>query len=420
MTEAVSLNLSQEPGGLRLNARLFMVVFLAFSVSLPMAWISLSKLLLFAGCLVLLVVRPPGLRLDAGRLQSMAFFSPVMAALALFMLSLLWTPAPLDVALTSLVKHSRLLVIALLILMLRSVHESRWALLAFSSGIALQLMFSWLSVAGVPLPWQTAWRPHGVVFTSYLDQSVIFSTCAAVWWHMVPASAWQRWASLCLALAALANVLLLLDGRTGYLIALTLIALAAMWRMPQHLRWPAFALMPVLMLSVLLAASTSFQARLALIGTELMASSNQIDTSTSTGWRLNAWRVSAQAIQETPVMGHGVGSFTATVKRLQGPDAEAVFGPGSLSNPHQEFLLWGVEIGVVGVLLLFAAFLLLWADFNQMPPPIRRAGISTLAALFIACSFNSALYDGLIGDFFVTLLGLLLASGSLAKQAADT
>ena len=419
MTEAFALNPSHEPGGLRLNVRLFIVLLLAFSVSLPMAWISLSKLLLFAGCLVLLVARSPELPLQVRRLQSMAFLAPVLAALALFMLSLLWTPAPLDVALASLVKHSRLLAIALLVLMLRSAQESRWALLAFSSGIAMQLVFSWISAAGMTLPWQTTWRPHGVVFTSYLDQSIIFSTCAAVWWHMAPVKAWHRWASLCLVLAALANVLLLLDGRTGYLIALTLIALAAMWRMPQRLRWPAFALVPALILSVLLAMSPSFQARLALIGTELLASSSQIDTRTSTGWRLNAWRLSAQAIAETPLMGHGVGSFTATVKRLQGADAEAVFGPGSLSNPHQEFLLWGIEMGVAGILLLFAIFIRLWSDFNRMPLPVRRAGISTLAALFIACSFNSTLYDGLIGDFFVTLLGLLLAYGSFAKRSID-
>ncbi len=419
MTEAVSLNSSLKPESLRLNVRLFIVLLLAFSVSLPMAWISLSKLLLFAGCLITLLTGPQDLHRQVRRLQSMAFLVPVFAALALFMLSLLWTPAPLDVALASLVKHSRLLVIVLLVLMLHNAHESRWALLAFSLGIALQLVFSWLSAAGVPLPWQTTWRQHGVVFTSYLDQSIIFSTCAAIWWHMVPAKAWQRWSTWCLVLAALANVLLLLDGRTGYLIALMLIALAAMWQMPQQLRWPAFALMPALILSVLLAMSPGFQARLALIGTELVASSTQIDTRTSTGWRLNAWHLSARAIQETPVLGHGVGSFTATVKHLQGADAEAVFGPGSLSNPHQEFLLWGIEIGVAGILLLFAVFIGLGSDFNRMPLPIRRAGMSVLAALFIGCSFNSTLYDGLIGDFFVTLLGLLLACGSFAKPATD-
>ncbi len=416
MSEVVSRGLAYQPVGLELNFRWLLVLLMAFSVSLPMAWISLSKLSLFVGCLVLLVMGSRQMHQPVVRLQSMAFFAPVLAGLGFFVVSLLWTSAAPDVALASFVKHSRLLVIVLLVLMLRNLEESRWALLVFSAGIGLQLIFSWLSAAGLPLPWFSEWRPRGVVFTSYLDQSIILSTCAAVWWHMSPTKRWQRWVNVCLVTAALVNVLLLLDGRTGYLIAMALLTLAAMWRVPLKFRWYAFAVLPALILVTLAAVSSNFQTRLSLIITELRASSIQADTSTSTGWRLNAWRLSAQAIEEAPILGHGVGSFTATVKRLQGANAEAVFGPGKLSNPHQEFLLWGIEIGVVGMVLLLAILIRLWSDFNQMPQPVRRAGISVLAALFIACSFNSTLYDGLIGDFFVTLLGLLLAYGSFAKQ----
>ncbi len=416
MIEAVSRGLAHEPVGLKLSFRWLLVLLMAFSVSLPMAWISLSKLLLFVGCLVALVAAPKYFHLHVQRLQSMAFIAPTLAVLAFFSISLLWTSAPLDVALASLVKHSRLIVIALLILMLKNEEESRWALLAFSFGLALQLMASWLSAIGMPPPWIAIGKPPGEVFTSYLDQSIIFSTCAAVWWHLAPTKRLHLWAASSIVLASLANVLLLLDGRTGYLIAMALISLAVGWNIPSRFRWKSFTLIPLLVLSLLMATSSNFLARLTLVGTEIQAYSLQNDPSTSTGWRLNAWRLSAQAIEEAPILGHGVGSFTATVKRLQGANAEAVFGPGKLSNPHQEFLLWGIEIGVVGMVLLLAILIRLWSDFNQMPQPVRRAGISVLAALFIACSFNSTLYDGLIGDFFVTLLGLLLAYGSFAKQ----
>ena len=405
---------------MRWTPRFVLVVVMAVSVSLPMAWISLAKLLLFVGCLVVLLTKPKRLHEDIARLTSMQFFVPAMAALALCMLSLLWTSTPLDIALASLVKHARLLVIVLLILMLRTAKECRWAVLALSIGFALQLLVSWLSAYGMPTPWMIEWRPRGVVFTSYLDQSIIFSTCAAVWWHLSPAKTWRKWASLGLVIAALANALFLMTGRTGYLIALTLVALAAMWRTPHRFRWQIFLLIPLIAVSSALAFSNQFKDRLILAGSELMAYSSQGDTITSTGWRLNAWHRSVQAIQERPLFGHGVGGFTSSVKRLQGADANTVFGPGKLSNPHQEFLLWGVEMGIAGMAVLFALLAGVFLDFNRMPLPVQRAGLSVLAALVIACSFNSSLYDGLIGDFFVTLLGLLLALGSLSKPVNAT
>ena len=47
---------------------------------------------------------------------------------------------------------------------------------------------------------------------------------------------------------------------------------------------------------------------------------------------------------------------------------------------------------------------------------IRLITASALLALAVACLFNSTLYDGLIGDFFCVLIGLLLALG-LSKPA---
>ena len=80
-----------------------------------------------------------------------------------------------------------------------------------------------------------------------------------------------------------------------------------------------------------------------------------------------------------------------------------------LGNPHQEYLLWTVELGVIGTALLCAALYALYRDSRLLETPARRAFQSILAALALACLFNSVLYDALIGDFFCVALGLLLA-----------
>jgi O-antigen ligase len=135
------------------------------------------------------------------------------------------------------------------------------------------------------------------------------------------------------------------------------------------------------------------------------------DTSTSSGWRINAWHRSIQAIQAQPLTGYGVGSWSPAVKRLDGDNALRDFGPGNSSNPHQEYLLWGVELGSIGPLLLVALFVAMAMDAKNFPTALRRATFSAIAVTAIACLFNSSLYDALIGDFLCTTLGLLMALG---------
>jgi O-antigen ligase len=121
-------------------------------------------------------------------------------------------------------------------------------------------------------------------------------------------------------------------------------------------------------------------------------------------------------------MGHGVGSWISTVKRFEGASASAVFGDSNSSNPHQEYLLWGVEYGVGGTLLLIAIFFSFVKDSLAFRKPVARATISVTVALSVACLFNSALYDGLVGDFFCVTLGLLMSYGlqtRLTSQAHE-
>ena len=100
-----------------------------------------------------------------------------------------------------------------------------------------------------------------------------------------------------------------------------------------------------------------------------------------------------------------------SVKKIEGTNADQVFGRGASSNPHQEFLLWGVELGVGGILLLILLVAALIRDSWRFPRPVRQATLSVVAVMVVACFFNSSLYDALIGDFFCVTLGLLLALG---------
>ncbi len=391
-------------------ARIALVSAIALSASLPMAWISLSKLLLFVAGLSALILRRKSKK-PVQPLASVQTTVIVLAALSLFSTSLFWTVADLETALLALVKHAKLLEIILLTALIQSQREARLAILVFLGGQTLVLLASWLLVVGVPLRGPVSSLEYGVVFSSYLDQGIMLAVSAAVAWHVRPSLKLPLWMVFPLVAVALADVMLVLRGRTGYVVAFAMLALAMAWHIPKNLRFVTLICVPLTLAIALFQMSSQIQLRVSTIATEIQAYSKNPEAVSSSGWRLNSWTRSLGAIAEQPLRGHGVGGWTATVKRLQGPNAVEVFGKGPASNPHQEYLLWGVELGIAGIAFLILFMMSMARDFRNLPVPVYRAGLSVIVALAIACLFNSTLYDGLIGDYFCVLLGLLAAFG---------
>lgn len=407
-----------------LNFRLLLVCLAGVSVSLPMAWISIAKVLVFVFCLLHLVTNYFKQQRDP---VFIGLWTPpvILAVLIFFSLSALWSEVDMSMAMLALVKHSKLLEILLLICLIRTAHEARIGISAFAAGQTFLLLSSWLLAAGIPISWATATgrASEYVVFSSYLDQSIIFATSAAVFWHLRSDKLWPSWLGGALATAALTNVFLLLIGRTGYAVAIVLISLAVMWAMPQRLRLKTLIATPVIVLLVLYLGSTHVQVGLSKMLHETQSYAIEgIDESpsgwdsNSLGWRLNAWHRSVQAIERKPWSGHGVGSWTLTVKQLEGNFGTITFGANKINNPHQEFLLWGVELGIGGIVLLLLLMIGILHDARRFETSTARSTLSVLAAMFVACLSNSALYDSLIGDYFCIALGLLMALGLRTKR----
>lgn len=400
--------------------RLGLVCLAALSVSLPMAWISLAKVLVFVTALVVLLGHVAGRRTDP---QIRQLWTPwALAVLLLFSAcSLWWTGTDLASALESFIKHAKLLEVVLLVSLIRSVAEARLAITVFACGQAFVLLSSWLMFIGIAVPWHANAPTPYVVFSTYLDQSIMFATTASVFWYLRSDKLWPQWLGIVLAALALANTLMLLEGRSGYAVALTALALAAMWTMPPRLRLATLVITPVVLLLGLSLGSAQVQERVTKILRESQeyASGQTVQMESSSGWRLNAWRRSLQAMQDKPLLGHGVGAWTPAVKRFEGSAATKVFGEGNHSNPHQEYLLWGVELGVGGSLLLLAALACMARDALRFPTNVQRATLAVVAATAVACLFNSALYDDLMGDFFCVALGLLMALGTRSMAGAQ-
>ncbi|UUZ74636.1 O-antigen ligase family protein [Polaromonas sp. P1(28)-13] len=392
----------------------------AASAGLSVVIISLSKLLLLVTALVVLLRNKPVTE-DAASWQSMWTPRLVLAIVFAFSLSLLWTSAPMGQALGAMGKYGKFLVIPALLVLIRTHREAAWALAALLGAQAFLLMSSWLLYFHVPLVWATSNMALNryAVFSSYLDQGIMSAAVAAIFWHLkaLAPSRLLFYVAVMMSLLALGNVFVVFVGRSGYVAGIVMVSLAILWALPRQYRLAAVLVPPLLFLLAVFSFENVAQ-RFSFTKTEISAYSAGVGAATSTDNRLDFWRGSAEAIAEKPLAGAGVGSWATEynrIERLKHPNHKDL---GIGGNPHQEFLLWGVQLGVGGTLLLLAFLGAVMLDLLKMDQPVARAGQSVLAVLVVSCLFNSSLYDAYIGDFFCLSLGVLLAYGIRSRAAS--
>ena len=397
---------------------------MAASVGLAMAFISIAKLLLFLCALICLTQSLVSRGHKPAPNAALACTTPiVLIILAAFALSLTWTVAPPSDAYGSFAKYGKLLVIVILVLLIRTRREAVYALSAFVLAQLFLFFSSWMLFWHLPVPWATSGMAFTeyAVFSSYLDQGIMGAVVAAICWHLRSAfpGRYGKHLAIAIALLSISNVLFVLSGRSGHVVAIALLSVAIMWELPRRFR-PVVVVLPFVILAVLYFGSSKVRDRLNMVKSEAQAFSSTQPTDTSSGIRLSFWLSAMRMIKEQPVAGLGVGSWSTEYNRMQraaNPAHQNINGNG---NPHQEYLQWGLQLGVPGLVLLMALMVAVFRDTLGMPTATARAAQSTLLGLAVACLFNSSLYDALIGDFFCVALGLLLALGSLERQLART
>jgi len=388
------------------------VYLLAAFVPLSLAATNVAKLLALLFALVALYTdRQP---VDRGR--ALSSFWTVWAVLALLFaltVSLTYTTAHWTDALGDLGKYSKLLLIPAIFLLLRHLREARIAVVIYLAAQALVVVSSWLLYFDVPIFWASPTPRNSVatVFTSYLDQSMMAAAFAAVCWHLrsqFPSRFGPLVAGVLVAMAVV-NVLLMLPGRTGHAALIAVLSLAVFWRLPRRWRVVAVAAPFVLTLAAI-QLSPQFKTRFDEMRTEIKSYRADTELRTSMGMRLHFWVMSLEAVAERPVTGYGVGSWHQQFNRLQAD--KVIPGTEHVRNPHQEFLLWGVQTGIGGMILLLAAFAAMARDAWAFDTLERQAALSVVVVLAVSALFNSVLFDAVTGEFFCISVGLLLIYGA--------
>ena len=380
---------------------LFAVCALAVCVSLGTATVSLAKLLVLVGVLGQLMI--DGLQVRCFQWsQAPKVYGAILLALGWMLLSMLWSEAELSDQWKYFYAHARLLwVLAFVYLLkdqLRAMKALKWLVL----GQLFVVGLSWLMWAGVPVPLTKRPLELAAAFTSYLEQPVMSTLLLVLLWSF--RAHWQaQWGSktvwAAIVLVGL-NVVLVMTGRTGYLVLLTFIGIELLRRLPLRLAWLAFVL-PLLLAVTLYEVSPRFADRVSAIKTNSLAYQGQ-DVTTSEGQRIDMWYRAFLGIEKKPILGYGVGSYPQVYR------AEGGLIQGVVSQPHQQYLLWWIDAGLVGLLLLFSFFAALLYDARQLQPSAAAALVTITAIAFVMGMMNCPLFGVGMGEYFLLIMAALL------------
>ncbi len=334
----------------------------------------------------------------------------------LLALGTLWGNQPVADARTYLLKYLDLAFIPLFAYFFRDAGTRRIGLWALAGSLLVTLLLSFLIKFGViergALIEGTTLSP--VVFKFRITHNLFMAFAAFLFALMALEARINRdraaWGML--ALLAAANVTLMVEGATGYVVLGLLALLLILSRLPA--RAALAAMVALLAISATLATIPGpLSARIATLAGELRDwNPDTAARHSSAGHRLEFYRNTADIIADHPLTGVGTGGFpSAYAEKVQGTDMLAT------RNPHNEYLHIAAQTGLLGLAAMLALFAVQWRLAPRLPTRLEtdlaRGLVFTIAA---GCLFNSFLLDHAEGLFFAWMTGLLFAGLKSGKS----
>lgn len=397
----------------------WLIVALAFTIPMQVA----------TNNLILVLLLLTALPLYGRALPEVVRYHPVarvaVALFGLLLLGTLWGDTPWREALGILGKYIDLALIPLFMLLLQDPVTRERSLLAFFSIMTFALTLSWaigLHILPITPELRLLIGPSTLVenpsiFHSHITQGMLTSFACYLFALRARAAATpgQRLKYAALATLAGTNILFMLQGRTGYLVLFVLLGWFGwnslrdrLQRQGKRLGWKAAVaglLLPVMLLAITFVAVPRFHDRAALAIHELTTwQPGQDHQASSMGTRLDFYSNTLALIQQRPVFGYGTGGFADA---FAGQTTGLAIMP--TKNPHNEYLMQAVQLGIPGTLLLLLLFVTQWRNAPRLPAFEREAAQGLVLAYALTSLLNSMLLDHTEGLFFAFMTAWLFA-----------
>lgn len=397
---------------------LWLIAALAFAIPMQVA---VNNLVL---ALLLLAALPVFGKSLPGEIRRNPVARVALVLFGLLLLGTLWGETRWGEALGILGKYLDVALIPLFMLLLQDPAVRARSLSAFFGIMTVVLALSW-AIGLHLLPLNDAVRmlvgpatlvDNPSIFHSHITQGMLTSfACFLFALRARESSGHTRMLFIALSVLAGANVIFMLQGRTGYLVLFALLGWLGWCSLGEEMRrrgrtlgWGhalAALLVPLLMLAAAWQAVPRFHERVEVAVNEMRTwQPGQNHETSSMGTRLDFYSNTLQLIAERPLAGYGTGGFGAAFARQTA-------GAGVLptKNPHNEYLMLCVQVGLLGPLLLVLLFATQWRNAARLPAFERDAGRGLVLAYALTSLLNSMLLDHTEGLFFAYMTAWIFA-----------
>lgn len=346
---------------------------------------------------------------------------------AALLLGMAYGNTPLGKSADILGKYADLVFMPLLMIAGRDAITRRFAMLGFLAAMLITALLSWLVGLHIlpPQKWMWSLMPENpAIFRSSITQNMLMAYVAYLFALQAVVAPATRTKWLCGGLAVLAggNVLFMVPGRTGYMVLLVLLAYLAWTALARRLHsrmrnigWREGAgvcLLGGILVFSAYQVSPRLHERVNQVAAEFQAWQPNMSNETSTGERMEFYYNTLALVKQHPLLGVGTGGFPAAyAQQVQGKDVALT------SNPHNEYLLVTVQVGVAGLALLLYLFYTQWRHAAKLPSLFEQdAARGLVLTIAVTSLFNSPLHDHTEGLFFAFASALLFANPDTSKR----
>jgi O-antigen ligase len=317
-----------------------------------------------------------------------------------FIFGLSYSSATYSDAISMLSKYRELIFIPVLTAFLSAERYRSWAWKAFVIASVLILLISYLMDFGI-LDLNGQGDP---AFKSRITHSIFISFFAFFCAHKAYHGKGHAKLYWVLFILSAYNLFFIVEGRTGQLIAVSLALLFGVQRFTKKV-----LLLSVFVMAILLALFLTFSDKATRINEGLASTQAYLQahpemTEFSMGARFTFWRYSLKLIAEKPLLGHGTGSFAKEYERIA--DNEQLM----TKNPHNEFLMIGVQLGLLGLSIYLGFLASQYYLSRKLPDKEKWLAQGLLLTLIVTSLFNTPIMDHAEGHWFVAMIALCFAS----------
>ena len=341
-----------------------------------------------------------------------------LALVGLAVIGTLWSDAAWAVRLHAISPTLKLLVLPGLIYHFERSSRGMWVLIAFLVSCTLLMLMSCLVVIDPGLSLKpNGEAERGIFVKNYIDQSQEFALCAVALAYPVISllrsnRIWQGLALGAVSLGFLVNMALVTVSRTAIVTMPIMVGVFALLHLKRRTSLILVGVMIALGGLLWFATPDVRWGPQSLLRDYQYYKTNEHVT--SVGLRLEFWQKSLRFISEAPVIGHGTGSMRGLFERAttnQQPADQVI------ANPHNQTLNIAVQWGMVGVILLYAMWLVHLLLFRG-DGLVAWIGLLVVVQNIFTSLFNSHIFDFHEGWMYV--LGVGVAGGmTLAARQRD-